>query len=84
LSPQILSYTKKTDILKHYNEYYLSLSQEQQQFVGNYFDRAAAELMKECDEDKIFDFVSYTKALDRIRNQSTFDVFPELRKLIKG
>ncbi len=84
LSPQILSYTKKTDILKHYNEYYLSLSQEQQQSVGNYFDRAAAELMKECDEDKIFDFVSYTKALDRIRNQSTFDVFPELRKLIKG
>lgn len=74
LNPTILPAKLKKQVFEAYNNY-----QNQEPKILEALDEIKAYLSSKDNEAEFINFISFTKTLDRLRNQDTFKLFPELK-----
>lgn len=80
LNPTILPLTYKTETSALYQNYLKKLEgHPDQKEIKSAIDEIEAFLLSEDNNSELINFYAYTKTIDRIRGQDTFDLFPELK-----
>lgn len=79
LNPQILEEDSKSHLIKAYDSYIQKLSPESDQKFIEVIEEIKDFILARSFQDQLFNFYGYTKALDKIRDEDTLKIFPELK-----